>query len=161
MSSRNSFAVTFGLPGISHAHLFHRNFLDQQIRRAKNNLPRSSSNSQVVLKTAPQTRLIREGEILKNVADCLRIRQWLDQGVDPPFLVLEYMDNDALRLSGEGILSRSDIKAIARGTLQALSFLHAQGMAHTGKVLLIDPPRGSLAEQMWTKTSNQITSSST
>jgi serine/threonine protein kinase len=56
----------------------------------------------------------------------------LDRGEDPPFLVLEHLDNDALRLSGEAKLSRSDIKFTARSTLQALSFLHAKGIAHTG-----------------------------
>lgn len=57
----------------------------------------------------------------------------LDYGEDPPFLVLEHLDDDALRLSGEGKLSRSDIKSIARNTLRALSSLHAKGIAHTGK----------------------------
>jgi casein kinase II subunit alpha len=57
----------------------------------------------------------------------------LDHGEDPPFLVLEHLDTDALRLSGDGKLSRSDIKSIARGTLQALSSLHAKGIAHTGE----------------------------
>jgi serine/threonine protein kinase len=45
---------------------------------------------------------------------------------------LEYLDEDSLRLSDKGKLSRSDIKSIARSTLQALSSLHAKGIAHTG-----------------------------
>ena len=86
------------------------------------------------MKTAPQSRLHRERDILQRFADCPQIRPVLDHGEDPPFLVLERLDDDALRLSGDGKLSRSDIKMIARSTLQALSSLHAKGIAHTGKV---------------------------
>jgi serine/threonine protein kinase len=86
-----------------------------------------------VLKTAPPSRLTRERDTLQQLADCPQIRQLLDHGEqDPPFLVLEHLDEDSLRLSDKGKLSRSDIKSIARSTLQALSSLRAKGIAHTG-----------------------------
>lgn len=81
--------------------------------------------------------------MLQQFVDCPHIRQLLDHGEDPPFLALEHLDDDALRLSGAGKLSRSDIKTIARGTLRALSSLHAKGIAHTGEIPFINPPRVS------------------
>jgi len=89
-----------------------------------------------VLKTAPQSRLRREKEILQQFKGCAQIRQLLDHGENPPFLVLEHLEDDALRASGGAKLSRPDIKLIAYSTLCALRSLHAEGVAYTGRVLL-------------------------
>ncbi|KAF2215435.1 hypothetical protein CERZMDRAFT_36105 [Cercospora zeae-maydis SCOH1-5] len=65
----------------------------------------------------------------------------------PPFLVLEYLELDALKASGQAKLSRQDIKFVARSVLTALGSLHAKGIAHTDikpdNILLNLDPKGA------------------
>ncbi|SMY22060.1 unnamed protein product [Zymoseptoria tritici ST99CH_1A5] len=86
---------------------------------------------QVVLKCAPKVRLQREKAILQQFAGDPYIRQLIDHGKEPSFLVLEHLDFDALRSSRRAKLARKDIKVIARSVLSALKSLHAKGIAHT------------------------------
>ncbi|KJX94470.1 hypothetical protein TI39_contig4189g00010 [Zymoseptoria brevis] len=85
----------------------------------------------VVLKCAPKIRLQRETAILQQFEGDPCIRQLIDHGKEPSFLVLEYLESDALKASREAKLARKDIKFIARSVLSALNTLHAKGLAHT------------------------------
>ena len=89
------------------------------------------------------------------------IRQLIDYGNEPPFLVLEHLESDALRYSGEARISRQDIKFIARNILSALRSLHAKGIAHTGKTMPCHPATSIYADPTWLKTLNQTTCSLT
>ncbi|KAK4889762.1 hypothetical protein LTR27_011474 [Elasticomyces elasticus] len=91
----------------------------------------TTANKQVVLKCAPEIRLQREKALLQQFEGDAHIRQLIDYGKEPPFLVLEHLESDALRSSSEARISRQDIKLIARSVLSALESLHAKGFAHT------------------------------
>ncbi|KAK5711485.1 hypothetical protein LTR17_018360 [Elasticomyces elasticus] len=91
----------------------------------------TTAHKQVVLKCAPEIRLQREKAILQQFEGDAPIRQLIDYGKEPPFLVLEHLESDALRSSSEARISRQDIKFIARSVLSALECLHAKGIAHT------------------------------
>ncbi|TKA76808.1 hypothetical protein B0A49_00544 [Cryomyces minteri] len=91
----------------------------------------STSCTGVVVKTAPKSRLHREQEILRRFQGHPCIRQLVDHVDDPPYLVLEQLERDASKASGEAKLARSDIKLIARNILEALKSLHEEGIAHT------------------------------
>ena len=92
-------------------------------------------NERVVIKHAPEVRLRREKEILRQFEGDASIRQLIDHGKDSPLLVLEHLDSDALRLSRKARLSKQDIRLIARSILSALGSLHAKGIAHTGNAM--------------------------
>ncbi|KAL1878804.1 hypothetical protein VTK73DRAFT_7561 [Phialemonium thermophilum] len=55
--------------------------------------------------------------------------------LDPPSIVLRYLDNDLLSESNQRRLSRPQIKQVARAILEALKVLHKDGMVHTGRSL--------------------------
>jgi len=74
------------------------------------------------------------------------IRNFIDHGKEPPFLVLEHLQFDALRSSSEARISRQDIKFVARNVLSALGSLHAKGIANTGNVIRLCPARYDLAD---------------
>jgi tRNA A-37 threonylcarbamoyl transferase component Bud32 len=92
----------------------------------------TTAHRQIILKYAPEVRLQREKEILRQFEGDVCIRQLIDYGKESPFLVLEHLDSDALRFSRHAQFSRQDIKLIARSILSALESLHAKGIAHTG-----------------------------
>lgn len=56
----------------------------------------------------------------------------IDTTEDPPSLVLKYLDDNLLTVSGEKRLESSDLKVVARTVLQALAVLHEKGYVHTG-----------------------------
>ncbi|KAK4979606.1 hypothetical protein LTR28_003707 [Elasticomyces elasticus] len=91
----------------------------------------STNRTGVVVKSAPKSRLHREQEILRRFQDHPCIRQLVDNVNDPPYLVLERLESDALKASSEARLARSDIKLIAKNILEALKSLHEEGIAHT------------------------------
>ena len=99
-----------------------------------------------MLKCGPEVRLQREKEILQQFVGDSCIRNFIDHGKEPPFLVLEHLEFDALRSSSEARISRQDIKFIARSVLSALGSLHAKGIAHTGNVIRLCPARYDLAD---------------
>jgi serine/threonine protein kinase len=72
------------------------------------------------------------------------IRQLVDDAKEPPCLILEHLESDALKSSGQATMSRQDVKFIARSVLSALASLHAKGIAHTGKMDRVHP-----AKQVW------------
>lgn len=84
----------------------------------------TTAHKQVVLKCGPEIRLQREKEILQQFVGDSCIRNFIDHGKEPPFLVLEHLEFDALRASSEARISRQDIKFIARSVLSALGSLY-------------------------------------
>ncbi|GJC94486.1 serine/threonine protein kinase [Colletotrichum higginsianum] len=51
--------------------------------------------------------------------------------VDPPSIVLKYLDSDLRAESSRQRLSRPEIKKVAKSVLEALRILHQDGMVHT------------------------------
>jgi casein kinase II subunit alpha len=99
-----------------------------------------------VLKCAPEIRLRREKEILQQFEGDPCIRQLIDHAKDDhakelPCLILEHLESDALKSSGQATMSRQNVKFIARSILSALVSLHAKGIAHTGKMSRVHPAR--------------------
>ena len=94
---------------------------------------RSTNCTGFVLKTAPKSRFFREQDILRRFHGHPYFRQLVDHVEDPPCMVLEKLQCDALKASGAARLVRSDINMIAKSILEALSSLHEEGIAHTGK----------------------------
>lgn len=95
----------------------------------------STSHKNVVLKCASEIRLQREKEVLQQVEGNACIRQLIDFAKEPPCLVMEHLQDDALKSSSKSKLSRKSIKFIARSILSALGSLHAKGIAHTGNII--------------------------
>lgn len=95
----------------------------------------SLNHRQVVLKYDLDHRLLREYEVLQRFRRNLYIRNLIDVGGEPLFLVLEELQSDALTASGKSPLPKKDIKFIAYEILSALTALHAQGIAHTGNTV--------------------------
>jgi len=60
------------------------------------------------------------------------IRQFVDEVLDPPLLVLEKFDTDMLRESWKGSTASPTVRYIAWHILKALAALHAAGFVHTG-----------------------------
>lgn len=94
---------------------------------------RRSNNTKVIVKTARGSRLQTEENVLRRFEGHQSLRQLLDHVDDPPCMVLEYLESDARQVSNKATLSKSDVKSIARGVLDALNSLHKDGIAHTGK----------------------------
>ena len=92
----------------------------------------TAANERSVIKNAPEVRLRREMEVLRQFEGDAYIRQLIDHGKEPPFLVLEYLECDALRSSLKARFPRRDARLIARSILSALESLHGKGIAHTG-----------------------------
>ena len=87
----------------------------------------------MVIKAAPKQRLDNEREVLEAVRDHSSVRQLIDTTEDPPSLVLRYLDENLLRISGQKRLAGSDLKLVARNLLEAIAALHENGFVHTGK----------------------------
>ncbi|RMY68309.1 hypothetical protein D0863_07213 [Hortaea werneckii] len=90
-----------------------------------------AAHDHVVLKCASPKRLQREKEALQRFEGHAGIRQLLDFAENPPCLVLENLQVDALRSATKAPISRQNIKTIARSILSALESLHANGITHT------------------------------
>jgi casein kinase II subunit alpha len=103
-------------------------------------------HTQHVLKLAPELRLQRERKTFQEFEGDACIRQLVDYGKEPPFLVLEHLDSDTLNSSSEARITRQDTKLIARNNLSALVSLHARGVAHTGIMVRLGPAM----KQGWT-----------
>lgn len=91
-----------------------------------------AAHDHVVLKCASPKRLQREKEALQRFEGHAGTRQLLDFAENPPCLVLENLQVDALRSATKAPISRQNIKTIARSILSALESLHANGITHTG-----------------------------
>jgi casein kinase II subunit alpha len=86
----------------------------------------------VVIKTAPKYRLANERDILKRFHSRQGIRQLLDETLDPPSLVLEYFNDNALGASNSKRFRNSEVKLIAKRVLEALQVSHENRYVHTG-----------------------------
>ncbi|KAI7711162.1 hypothetical protein KC353_g9181 [Hortaea werneckii] len=90
-----------------------------------------AAHDHVVLKCASPKRLQREKQVLQRFEGHASIRQLLDYAEDPPCLVLEHLQEDALRSATKAPISRQNIKTIAHSILSALRSLHTNGTIHT------------------------------
>ncbi len=85
-------------------------------------------------------RLLNERDILRRFQDrSSAIRPLLDEitePVEPPAIVLGYLDDDVTGAEKKQRLTRPEIKFIARKLLEALDVLHKEGFVHTGICLL-------------------------
>lgn len=54
---------------------------------------------------------------------------------DPLSLVLEFLDDNLLNVSGQKRIEGSDLKFVARSLLQALAAIHENGFVHTGNIM--------------------------
>ena len=86
----------------------------------------------VILKSAPQSRLDNEREVLRSFSGRPYIRQLLDEVADPPCLILEFLDDNLLDASNAKKLRKADIKFVAKNILEALKDFHEVGFVHTG-----------------------------
>ena len=86
----------------------------------------------VVKRAAPHLMRI-EREALGIVQNHACIRQMVDYIESPSSLVLEYLDDNLLKVCSQERLQSSDVKVVARVVLEALAVLHGNGFVHTGK----------------------------
>lgn len=81
-------------------------------------------------------RLQNEADVLKryqNKTPYLRpLVDEIQEPIEPPSIVLKYLDSDLLSESNKQRLSRPEIKQVAKAILQALQTLHEDGLVHTG-----------------------------
>ncbi|KAL3487248.1 kinase-like domain-containing protein [Aspergillus germanicus] len=94
-------------------------------------------NENVVFKSARHFRIQNERDVLLRCQDrTSHLRRLLDEGVEdglnPPRIVLKYLDDDLLRASRQQRLTPFEVKYVAKGVLSALAVLHADGFVHTG-----------------------------
>ena len=92
----------------------------------------SNTNLKFVIKTAYRHHLNNERQLLKRYRGHQAIRQLVDESLDPPTLVLQYLDTDILDASKEVALKPSEIKYVAKDVLSALVAMHDDGFVHTG-----------------------------
>lgn len=98
---------------------------------------RNSTGETVVIKGVRHSRIRNERNVLQKFQTRAPIRPLLDEilePIDPPGIVLRYLDSDLLAASSEKVLNRSEIKYVAQIVLKALSILHEEGYVHSGKV---------------------------
>lgn len=77
-----------------------------------------------------------ERDVLEAVRDHPYVRQMIDSIEDPPSLVLKFLDENLLKISGQKRLEGSDLKLVAWNLLEALAALHENGFVHTGRNLI-------------------------
>jgi hypothetical protein len=88
----------------------------------------------VIIKTAFESRLKNECEILKRFKDQPTIRPLLDEIAEPPCIFLKHLDDSLLNASNKKPLEKRDIKLVARKVLKALKPLHKAGYVYTSKI---------------------------
>lgn len=101
----------------------------------------TKAQHRVVLKTGPRHRLDNERDILRRLGsgrEVLHIRQFVDEMVDPPCIVLEHLDDNLLDASNSAKLGSRDIKSVARTVLEALKAIHQLGYVHTGMLPILE-----------------------
>ncbi|KAK0633609.1 kinase-like domain-containing protein [Immersiella caudata] len=99
-------------------------------------LARSRNGEKCIVKSIRgHGRLKSEADVLKRYqAETRFLRPLVDDiqdPIDPPSIVLRYLDSDVLTESNKKRLSRPEIKQVARSVLEALRVLHHDGMVHT------------------------------
>ena len=86
----------------------------------------------MVIKRGPEHLLDIEREVLETIPHHSCLRPMIDTTEDPLSLVLRHLDDNLLKVSGQKRLEGSDLKLVARNTLEALAELHGKGFVHTG-----------------------------
>jgi serine/threonine protein kinase len=95
----------------------------------------------VIVKSVNHFRLQNERDVLMRFQSFTpHIRPLLDE-VDPDTeshaLVMRWLDGDLLDATKDRQLSSPEVKLVAKGVLEALKVLHADGFVHTGKLIII------------------------
>ncbi|KAE9969015.1 hypothetical protein EG328_007130 [Venturia inaequalis] len=88
----------------------------------------------VVIKGVRHSRIKNERDVLQKFQNQTPIRPLVDEilePIDPPGIVLRYLDSDLLAASTSKTLNRSEIKHVARIVLKALTVIHEDGYVHT------------------------------
>lgn len=94
----------------------------------------------MVIKGVRHSRIKNEREVLQRFQNRAPIRPLIDEilePIDPPGIVLRYLDSDLLVASTSRTLNRTEIKHVARVVLKALTIIHEDGYVHTGKDKLL------------------------
>lgn len=97
-----------------------------------------SLGGNVIVKSVNHFRLQNERDVLLRFQPRTQhIRPLLDE-VDPDIpshaLVMRWLDDDLLNVTRRRQLASSEVKFVAKGVLEALQALHADGYVHTGKL---------------------------
>jgi serine/threonine protein kinase len=97
-----------------------------------------SLGGKVIVKSVNHFRLQNERDVLLRFQPRTQhIRPLLDE-VDPDIpshaLVMRWLDGDLLNVTRRRQLASSEVKFVAKGVLEALQALHADGYVHTGKL---------------------------
>jgi serine/threonine protein kinase len=88
-----------------------------------------------VIKAARDPRIQNERQALLKFQDRAPLRRLVDtieEPLDPPAIVLKYLDDDLLNVKVIKKLSRPEIKHVAKTALSALNVLHSENYVHTG-----------------------------
>ncbi|SMR53031.1 unnamed protein product [Zymoseptoria tritici ST99CH_1E4] len=95
----------------------------------------SLRSQQVIVKYADHWRIRNERDVLLRFQTRTpRVRPLLDEvedGSGNPILILRFLAEDALHTLDRRQFSRSEVKRIGRGVLEALKALHEAGFVHT------------------------------
>ena len=97
-----------------------------------------SLGGNVIVKSVNHFRLQNERDVLLRFQPRTQhIRPLLDE-IDPDVpshaLVMRWLDDDLLNVTRRRQLVSSEVKFVAKGVLEALQALHADGYVHTGKL---------------------------
>jgi serine/threonine protein kinase len=99
----------------------------------------ASLGGNVIVKSVNHFRLQNERDVLLRFQSRTpHIRPLLDE-VDPDIsshaLVMRWLDSDLLEVTRRRQLASSEVKFVAKGVLEALQALHAEGYVHTGMTI--------------------------
>ena len=91
----------------------------------------------VIVKHVNHFRLQNERDVLLRFhSSTPHIRPLLDEvgaGTESHTLVMRWLDGDLLNATKDRQLASSEVKLVAKGILEALRRLHAEGFIHTGE----------------------------
>ena len=100
-----------------------------------------SLGGNVIVKSVNHFRLQNERDVLLRFQPRTQhIRSLLnevDPGTASHALVMRWLDDDLLNVTRRRQLASSEVKFVAKGVLEALQALHADGYVHTGKPKLL------------------------
>ena len=97
----------------------------------------------VVVKRVNHFRLQNERDVLlrfqSRISHIRQLHDKVDLKPNPPALILKYLQHDLLSAMRSKKLTRSEVKFIGKGVLEALRVLHEDGFVHTGQSVLPRP----------------------
>ncbi|KAI9929490.1 hypothetical protein MW887_000963 [Aspergillus wentii] len=95
-------------------------------------LAMNASNNPVILKSVNRFRFQNERDVLMHFQSKTPfIRPLVDEVVDPPTIVLKYLNDNLLNASISQRLTSTEIKHVSRRILEALRVLHKDRFVHT------------------------------